>query len=207
MAVYPGHVDGPRVPGERRAIRISDADRERAAERLNRAMAEGRISVDELQERLSTVYAARFGADLLPVLSDLPGDPLNLSADVLATPVGPPTVLRGGVGPLKRRGRWNVPPRLRVQSSFGSVLLDFCEAELPSPVVEVELELGAGSARLLVPEHATADVDGLVSSFGSIRSKVASRPVHGHPHFRVYGRTSAGSVTVRTRYTFAGRHF
>jgi hypothetical protein len=200
-------VTSPRLPGERREIRISDADRERAAERLNRAMAEGRISVDELQERLTTVYAARFGSDLTPVLSDLPGDPLDLSADVLATPVGPPTVLRVGVSGLKRRGDWRVPSRLRVQSSIGSVLLDFCDTELPEPVVEIELALGAGSARLLVPENATADVDGLVAAYGSVRSKVPARAVHGRPHFRIYGRTSAGSVTVRTRYTFAGRHF
>ncbi|GAA1074364.1 DUF1707 domain-containing protein [Pseudonocardia alni] len=198
---------GARLPGEGREIRISDADRERAATRLNRAMAEGRISVEELQERLSVVYGARFGSELLPVLSDLPGDPLDLSADVLATPVGPPTVLRGGVGGVKRRGDWAVPARLRVQTSLGAVLLDFCDAQLPMPVVEVELELGAGSARLLVPENATADVDGLVSQYGSVRSKMPSRAVHGRPHFRVYGRTAAGSVTVRTRYTFAGRHF
>ncbi|ANY06611.1 DUF1707 SHOCT-like domain-containing protein [Pseudonocardia sp. HH130630-07] len=200
-------MSSPRLPGERREIRISDADRERVAERLNRAMAEGRISVEELQDRLRTVYAARFSSDVHPVLADLPGDPLNLSVDVLATPVGPPTVLRGGVGGLRRRGDWVVPPRLRVQSSIGSVLLDFCDAQLPMPVVEVELELGAGSARLLVPEGATADVDGLVSAYGSVRSKVPARAVHGRPHFRVYGRTAAGSVTVRSRYAFAGRSF
>lgn len=200
-------MDGGQLPGGRREIRISDADRERAAERLHRALGEGRISVEELQERLTTVYAARFGADLVPVLDDLPGDPLNLSADVLATPVGPPTVLRGGVSGLRRRGDWAVPSRLRVQSSIGPVLLDFCDAELPRPVVEIELELGAGSTRLLVPADATADVDGLVSAYGSVRSKVPSRSVHGRPHFRVYGRTAAGSVTVRHRYTFAGRHF
>lgn len=200
-------MEGRRLPEERREIRISDADRERAAERLNRALGEGRITVEELQERLSTVYAARFGADLVPVLADLPGDPLNLSADVLATPVGPPTVLRGGVGGLKRRGDWNVPARLRVQSSIGPVLLDFCDAEPSRPVVEIELELGAGSARILVPAEATADVDGLVSSYGSVRSKMPARAVHGRPHFRIYGHTTAGSVTVRTRYTFAGRHF
>lgn len=76
---------GARLPGEGREIRISDADRERVAARLNHALGEGRISVEELQERLSVVYGARFGSELLPVLSDLPGDPLNLSADVLAT--------------------------------------------------------------------------------------------------------------------------
>lgn len=200
-------MDGGRTPQERREIRISDADRERAAQRLNRALGEGRITVEELQERLATVYAARYGADLVPPLADLPGDPLDLSADVLATPVGPPTVLRGGVGTLKRRGAWHVPSRLRVQSSIGSVVLDFCDTELPRPVVEVELELGAGSARLLVPDDATADVDGLVCSLGSVRSKVAARSEHGRPHFRVYGRAAAGSVTVRPRFTIAGRHF
>lgn len=200
-------VDGRRLPDERREIRISDADRERAAERLHHALGEGRITVDELAERLTTVYAARFGGDLVPALEDLPGDPLELSADVLATPVGPPTVLRGGVSGLRRRGDWQVPARLRVQGSLGAVLLDFCDAELPRPVVEIELELGAGSARILVPQDATADIDGLVSGLGSIRSKVPGRAVQGRPHFRIYGRTSAGSVTVRHRFTFAGRHF
>ncbi len=192
---------------DRREVRISHADRERAAERLQQAMSEGRITVEELEERLAVVYSARFGADLVPPLADLPGDPLDLSANVLSTPIGPPTVLRTGMSALKRTGDWPVPSRLRVQSSMGSVVLDFCEATLPQPVVEVELQLGAGSAKLLVPDDATADVDGMETSMGSVRSKVGSRPSHGHPHFRIYGRSSMGSVTVRRRFTFAGRHF
>jgi hypothetical protein len=196
----------PPVP-DRRDVRISHADRERAAERLQHAMSEGRITVEELEERLAIVYAARFGADLVPVLVDLPGDPLNLSADVLSTPVGPPTVLRAGMHTLKRTGDWDVPARLRVQSSMGSVHLDFCDTTLRHPVIEVELQLGAGSAKLLVPDDATADVDGMETSMGSVRSKVGSRPSHGHPHFRIYGRSGMGSVTVRRRFVFAGRHF
>ena len=59
----------PPSPG----IRISDADRERAAARLQQALAEGRITLDELEERLAVVYAARYAADLLPPFADLPG--------------------------------------------------------------------------------------------------------------------------------------
>lgn len=190
-----------------REIRISHADRERAAERLQRALSEGRISVGELEERLSVVYAARFGADLVPPLADLPGDPLDLRTEQLSTPVGPPTVLRGGMGSLRRVGNWRVPARLRVHSSMGSVLLDFCDATLAHPVIEVELELGAGSARLLVPDDASADLDKMVTAMGTVRSKVSGRPSQGHPHFRVYGRAAMGSITVRRRYHFAGRHF
>lgn len=44
-------------------IRISDADREQATGRLHTALAEGRITLVELDERAGQVYAARFAGD------------------------------------------------------------------------------------------------------------------------------------------------
>jgi Domain of unknown function (DUF1707) len=184
----------PDPPG----IRISDADRERAAQRLHHALAEGRITVDELEERIAVVYAARYEADLHPPLADLPPEPG--AAPVAQTPAGPPVVLRAGMSSIKRTGAWTVPPRLRVQSQMGSVVLDFVDAENPHPVVEVELELGAGSARLVVPDDATANVDDLVAGMGTVKSSVPSRPRPGAPHFVVHGRTGMGSVRVRRRF-------
>ena len=142
-------------------LRISDADRERAAQRLHTALSEGRITLSELEERLAVVYAARYEADLRPPLADLPAD-----APVAVTPAGPPMVLKAGMSTIKRTGPWRVPPRIRVLSGMGSVTLDFCDAENPHPVVEIELELGAGSAKLLVPDDATANVDDLVARHG-----------------------------------------
>jgi len=193
----------PEPESPRPGIRLSDADRERAAVRLQTALGEGRITVVELEDRLAVVYAARFAADLVAPLEDLPAE----GGPVLTTPVGPPLVLRTGMGALRRTGRWRVPPRLRVQSAMGAVLLDFTEAELTHPVVEVELELGAGPARLFLPVGATADVDGLVAGLGVVRSRVPATPSPAAPHFRVYGRSGLGSVTVRRRYRFAGRAF
>ena len=89
---------------------------------------------------------------------------------------------------------------------MGSVVLDFCDTTLP-PMVDVTLELGAGSARLLVPNGATADLDGMVSGMGTVRSRVASTPVPGRPHFRVHGRSAMGSVVVRYRFRFAGHRW
>jgi hypothetical protein len=69
-------------------IRISDADRERAAGRLQQALTEGRITFDELEERLAAVYAARYAADLLPPFADLPGGtglPITPAAPVRPT--------------------------------------------------------------------------------------------------------------------------
>jgi hypothetical protein len=183
-----------------RGIRISDADRERAAARLQHALAEGRITLSELEERLAVVYAARYAADLRPPLEDLPGGDVVPGAPA---PASRPLVLRSGVGPLRRQGTWTVPDRIHVQSVMGSVVLDFCDTAVP-PVVDVRLELGTGSARLLLPDGATADVDGMLAGMGSVRSKVPSLPVAGRPHFRVHGRSAVGSVTVRHRFRFAG---
>jgi hypothetical protein len=54
------------------ALRASDADRERAAEQLREHAGAGRLSTDELSERLETVFAARTLGDLEPPLADLP---------------------------------------------------------------------------------------------------------------------------------------
>ena len=95
------------------------------------------------------------------------------------------TNLRTGMGSIKRAGPWKVPPRIRVLSGMGSVVLDFCDADNPHPVVEVELNLGAGSAKLLVPDDATVDVDNLVSGMGSVRSNVPSANTTSTPQRKV----------------------
>jgi hypothetical protein len=185
-------------PSGSRGLRISDADRARAAERLQVAMAEGRITMAELEERLAIVYGARYEGELVPPLADLPGpEPTGVRVPAVAS--GPVTVLRAGMSTIKRTGAWSVPPRLRVQSLVGSVLLDFTQADNPHPVVEVELEIAAGSVKLLLPDGATADVDDLLAALGEIKSRVPSRPRAGAPHFVIRGRCGLGSVVVRRR--------
>lgn len=193
----------PGLPG----VRISDADRERAAERLQKALAEGRITVAELEERVAAVYAAVYAADLRTPLADLPGDDVVALPVVGALPAAERLVLRAGASGIKRTGEWSVPARMRVKSGMGSVVLDFCETAIAHPVVEIELLLGTGSAKLLVPDDATANVDALVATMGSVRSNVASQPTAGAPHFVVRGRAMLGSVTVRRRRGFAGLRF
>jgi len=53
-------------------LRISDADRDRVADRLRLAAAEGRLSSDELEERLEAAFTARTDAELAPLTADLP---------------------------------------------------------------------------------------------------------------------------------------
>lgn len=194
-----------------RGIRISDADRDRAAARLQQALAEGRITLSELEERMAVVYAAKYTADLLPPFADLPAAdgpaPLAGVPVAAAVPTSEPLVLRTGAGTLRRGGAWVVPPRIVVHAGMGTVILDFYDATVPHPVVEVDVTTAMGTVRLLIPDGATADTDGVVSTWGTVKCSVFGTPSPGRPHFRVTGSTTMGTVVVRHRFSFVGHHW
>ncbi len=56
-------------------MRASDSDREAVVEELRRHHAEGRLAVDELQERVGTAYQAKTVGELASVVGDLPAPP------------------------------------------------------------------------------------------------------------------------------------
>jgi hypothetical protein len=56
-----------------RRIRASDAEREEYAKMLRAAMAEGRLTLTDGEERLATAYATTYRDELDPLTSDLPG--------------------------------------------------------------------------------------------------------------------------------------
>ena len=64
----------------REALRASDADRERIAERLHSAATEGRIRVEELEQRLEAAFSARTYGELARIVSDLPGGAMVMRA-------------------------------------------------------------------------------------------------------------------------------
>ena len=69
-----------RSPDPAPHIRASDADRERTGAFLERHCAEGRLTPEELSERLEAAYSARTLGELARLRSDLPEDPSALPA-------------------------------------------------------------------------------------------------------------------------------
>ena len=79
-------------------IRVSDADRDRVTARLREHFAEGRLTQDELDERISAALNAKTFGDLRPVMADLP-EPAPAPLRAARSPQwgGPPwVVLRRG---------------------------------------------------------------------------------------------------------------
>lgn len=56
-----------------RGVRASDAEREVVIERLSRALGQGRLSIEEFDERVSAAQEARTRDELADLTSDLPG--------------------------------------------------------------------------------------------------------------------------------------
>jgi len=111
-------------------LRASDQDREQVATVLHKAMADGRITVAELETRLDSVYAARTLVELEPITNDLPGHALSLSKP--APPVVPAnhmlSVSPGGssrgnivgiMSGVERRGVWTAPAHINAVAIMG----------------------------------------------------------------------------------------
>jgi hypothetical protein len=58
--------------------RAADADREAVAEKLRIAAGEGRIDLEELDDRLGQAYSARTYGQLRALVADLPGHPASM---------------------------------------------------------------------------------------------------------------------------------
>ncbi|MGF7120298.1 DUF1707 domain-containing protein [Rhodococcus sp. TAF43] len=220
---------------EARDLRVSDAEREHVGELLQRAVGQGMLSLGEFTERMDTALAAKTRGELNAVLVDLPGmqiDPAYFagqhptSAPVPAAPVpppatvpvaGPPTgyatghpaqqplVIRSRMSTITRKGRWNVPPTLFLDSRMGTSTLDFTEAVMQTQVVHLTVDDYCGSVTLVVPTEATVDLNGVDAVAGSVSNKVRTGPPYGPLHLVVRGRIRFGSITARHPYGTALR--
>jgi len=138
----PAGQEGTPQPHE---LRASDADRERVVQVLQDAHADGRLMLDELEERLTTVYAARTLGELADVTVDLlPTDeqPLNLDG-------GPVSAI---FKKQQRGGRWVVPAELAVTAMFGTTKLDLRDAILQNRRIIINATLVFGGLEIHVPE-------------------------------------------------------
>jgi hypothetical protein len=128
-----------------RDLRASDNDRERVVALLGEALADGRLTHEEYQERMPLALAARTLGDLAGLTRDL------------AAPDEQPVQVDGGqavtalFNAAARRGRWVVPGSLTCVAVFGEAVLDLREASLQDRHVVVSVYAVCGRVRLIVP--------------------------------------------------------
>ncbi|MBH1935598.1 DUF1707 and DUF2154 domain-containing protein [Streptomyces sp. AV19] len=142
------------------ALRASDADRDRIADILREALAEGRLTADEHAERVDAVYRARTIAELEPLVHDLPAAVRpGAASDAYApprppgAPVRPAENLIAVFGGATRKGRWRVGGRLNAFALFGGVEIDLTEALFEERQIVISTWALFGGVEVKVPEN------------------------------------------------------
>jgi len=193
-------------PPDASQMRAADTDRDRAAELLRAAAAEGRITFEELDERVSQAYAAKTFADLQAITHDLPGPGITPPAPA-ARPAAPPATTAAAPGPAasvaimcgaRRAGPWVVPAAYHAVAIMGSVDLDLRQATFAAAEVTIRAFCLMGGITIIVPEQVAVDVAGL-GLMGGFDQSASTPGAPGAPTIRVVGCACMGGVTVRRR--------
>ncbi|UKY50477.1 DUF1707 SHOCT-like domain-containing protein [Streptomyces inhibens] len=203
-------------------LRASDADRERVAEILRDALTEGRLVMEEFDERLEATYKARTYGELEPITADLPaaaGPPAASARLSLRKDSGAPTawserIVSGtegasaGVGILggfQRKGRWTIGRRFTALCCMGGGEIDLREANFAGPEVVIDCWAIMGGVNIVVPPGVEVDVRGLgiMGGFDSAEDGVPGDP--GAPRVIVKGLALMGGVNVERKLLKAER--
>ncbi|QEU96684.1 DUF1707 SHOCT-like domain-containing protein [Streptomyces kanamyceticus] len=166
---------------------IGDEDRDAAVRRLQEAYADGYLSHEEMDGHLGQVLAATRRSELDAALSSLPAEKPGTIATIGAAG-----------GRIKRSGAWQVPRTLKVASAYGRVRLDLSRAVIEHPVIDIELAVGTGRAKITVPHDAVVVLDELNTGWKDYRYQPPRRSSGPRgPEIRISGTMGFGRLTVR----------
>ncbi|GAA2259452.1 DUF1707 domain-containing protein [Streptomyces atrovirens] len=193
-------------------LRASDADRERVAEILRDALAEGRLDMEEFEERLDATYKARTYGDLTPITRDLPdhgtsapavsltkqperagtwGDRI-IGGDDSGTSSWAVAVMSG----FQRKGRWTAPRRFNCFAFWGGGEIDLREANFADREIVINAVAIMGGVEVVVPPGVEVVVRGIgvMGGFDHREEGVPGEP--GAPRVIVTGFAFWGGVGV-----------
>ncbi|MFF2962164.1 DUF1707 domain-containing protein [Streptomyces sp. NPDC057963] len=203
-------------------MRASDAERERIAETLREAVAEGRLEMEEFEQRLEKTYKARTHGELEPLVRDLPA-PGTAGAPLSGAPVSPATgsaarwadrigkpATSGGAfamwGGFGRRGNWTVGRKFTAFAMWGGGEIDLREANFEDREVVIRCITIMGGIQVTVPPELNVEVRGIgfMGGFGE-RAKDEGVPSPESPRVRVTGFALMGGVGVEHKRSKAER--
>ncbi|MDX3751203.1 DUF1707 domain-containing protein [Streptomyces sp. AK08-02] len=151
-------------------LRASDADRDRIADLLREALAEGRLTPDEHAERVEGVLSAKTVGELEVFVRDLPAGhqphpshapratgwgyaPAPNHPTPGAIPLDPDDNVVAVFSSAVRKGRWRAGRRMHAYAIFGSVEIDLSEAMFEHQQVVIKAISVFGNVEIRVPEN------------------------------------------------------
>ncbi|WP_030903287.1 DUF1707 SHOCT-like domain-containing protein [Streptomyces sp. NRRL F-5126] len=201
------HPQKPVAPTEPAGIRASDADRDRIADILKEALAEGRLDAEEHGERVDAAYRAKTVGELEPLVRDLP------AAGGAPRPAPAPGGEGYGYGPedaapaenlvavfssTTRKGRWRIGPRTNAFTLFGNVEIDLTEALFGQRRTVINATSIFGNVEVRVPENISLRGNG-TGVFGNFEVKTLEAADPDAPVVVVNGLSVFGNVEAKPK--------
>lgn len=187
-------------------LRASDADRDQVATVLSTAYAEGRLTLEEHDERIDQLMAAKTFDDLIPITRDLVivGTPTPVPAPQAKSRFtidttrqqSEPDRMIAIFGGVTRTGRWRVRKNIQALTLFGGTDLDLRDAIFEAPVVEISGFWCFGGLDIKVPEGIEVR-DQTAGIFGGTDVRDVGDPAPGAPTLVIKGVSLFGGVSVR----------
>jgi Domain of unknown function (DUF1707) len=184
---------GRRGDGE---LRASYADRDAVVEQLRVAAGDGRLTPEELDERLGAALTAKTYAELAALTSDLPA--AGQRAVVAPQQVRDLLRFERRGGSVSQSGHWVVPARIEADVRGGSVRLDLTEAVVRYPTLPIDVDIRGGSLVLVVKPGIAVDTNDVAIAGGNVKFRAGTdKPAPVTLEVQVSGHIRGGSVVVR----------
>jgi hypothetical protein len=184
----------------RSELRASHEDRDRVVELLRVSAGDGRLSADELDERLELALTARTYGELARLVADLPA-----AAGPAASAPAPRAkeVMRidCGSGHTVKNGRWTVPQRIEARIQSGQLKLDFTQAVINQPSLQIDAEVSSGHIILITRPGIVVDTDDVAVRSGHVRVRAPwGSNVPEVLRIEVSGKVGSGHFVARPQH-------
>ena len=172
------------------AIRASDGDRDAVAARLNEAVGDGRLTLQEFSQRLDRAYAARTRGELAPLTADLP------ARDPVRGPGRLRRVMLGIFWDSRRAGPQPLEDEITAIALLGDAVIDLRQAKATSKEITIRAYALLNDVDVIVPEGVAVELTG-VAVVGDNRNMATPVPA-GTSRFvvKIHGHALLGDVQV-----------
>lgn len=202
----------PTATAQPTELRASDADRDRIADLLRDAHAEGRLTAEEHAERVEGVLAAKTVGELDVFVRDLPAGQPRKPGPTYPSVSSAPNRPTPGAIPVDaddrllavfsasvRKGRWRAGRRIHAYAIFGSVEIDLSEALFEHRQVMIKAVSVFGSVDIRVPENVSLRGSG-AGVLGSFEVDTLDSGEPDAPVVYVDGLALLGSIDAKPKY-------
>jgi len=177
-------------------LRASHDDRDRVVELLRVAAGDGRLTAEELDERLELAMTARTYGELAKLVADLPA--AGAAASAPTSRVKDVVRIDCGSGHVRRDERWVVPQQIEVRVSSGQVKLDFTKAVITQPSLRIDAEVRSGHLILITKPGIVVDADDVAIRSGHVKVRAPWGPdVPTVLRIEVAGKVGSGHLVAR----------